>query len=146
MKGFYEIIEIIRHLLIDNLFKEELAAGSRRLRDARLVNLFTYIRDHLGENLSNHMLATIAHVSEDYVGQYFKLLTGANLQDYIAYQRMERAVRLLRTTQKNIQDIGKEVGFKDTAYFCRRFKMRFGISAGKMRQQEVAISGRQDAG
>ena len=47
---------------------------------------------------------------------------------------------LLRTTKKSIRDIGKEVGYKDTAYFCRRFKMMFGIPAGKMRRRESAMN------
>ena len=110
------------------------------------MKLFTYIRDHLAGNLSNYTLATVAYVSEDYVGQYFKLLTGVTPQDYIAYQRMEQAVRLLRTTSQSIRDIGKAVGFKDTAYFCRRFKMMFGISAGKMRQRALDRSSQQHAG
>jgi AraC family transcriptional regulator of arabinose operon len=53
---------------------------------------------------------------------------------------MERAVSLLRTTKKSIRDIGREVGYKDTAYFCRRFKMMFGIPAGKMRRRETAMN------
>ena len=132
-------IEIIRHLLANSPSKDKLVTNSQHFRDPRLVTLLNYIQDNLQGNLSNSVLATIAHVSEDYVGQYFKMLTGVNIQDYIAYQRMERAVKLLRTTQESIQDIGKEVGFKDTAYFCRRFKMMFGISAGKMRKQELVI-------
>jgi len=32
------------------------------------------------------------------------------------------------------------VGYKDTAYFCRRFKMMFGIPAGKMRRRETAMN------
>ena len=39
-------------------------------------------------------------VSEDYVGQYFKMLTGINPQDYIEYQRMEKAVVLLKNNQE----------------------------------------------
>jgi len=50
---------------------------------------------------------------------------------------MEIAVNLLRTTKKSIRDIGNEIGYKDTAYFCRRFKMMFGIPAGKMRKREL---------
>jgi AraC-like DNA-binding protein len=46
-------------------------------------------------------------------------------------------VNLLRTTKKSIQEIGNEIGYKDTAYFCRRFKMMFGIPAGKMRKREL---------
>jgi len=64
------------------------------------------------------------------------MLTGINPQDYIEYQRMEEAVNLLRTSKLSIREIGQEVGYKGTAYFCRRFKMMFGIPAGKMRRRE----------
>jgi AraC-like DNA-binding protein len=86
------------------------------------------------------VLANVANVSEDYVGQYFKMLTGINPQDYIEYQRMEAAVGLLRTSKKSIRAIGADVGYKDTAYFCRRFKMMFGIPAGKMRRRESLMN------
>ena len=134
------IIEIVRHIITNNLFIEKLVTNSNYFKDPRLINIFNYIKDNLKGNLSNRMLATVAQVSEDYVGQYFKILTGVNPQDYIEYQRMEHAVKLLRTTKKRIGDISKEVGFKDTAYFCRRFKMMFGIPAGKMRRRETVMS------
>ena len=103
------------------------------------MDVFAFIKENLSGDLSNKTLANVASVSEDYVGQYFKMLTGINPQDYIEYQRMEKAVHLLRTTQKSIREIGKEVGYKDTAYFCRRFKMMFGIPAGKMRRRESVM-------
>jgi AraC family transcriptional regulator, activator of mtrCDE len=39
----------------------------------------------------------VANVSEEYVRQYFKSMTGINPQAYIEYQRMEKAVRLLQS-------------------------------------------------
>lgn len=134
------ICEIIRHILRNNLFVEQLATNSTYFKDPRLIDIFNYIKENLGGDLSNKVLAGVANVSEDYVGQYFKMLTGINPQDYIEYQRMEQAVNLLRTTKKSIRDIGKEVGYKDTAYFCRRFKMMFGIPAGKMRRRESLMN------
>jgi AraC-like DNA-binding protein len=135
------VIELVRHLIAENIFIEKLAAYSNYFKDPRLISILHYIKENLHGDLSNSMLATVAHVSEDYAGQYFKVHTGVNAQDYIEYQRMEQAVKLLRTTQKSIRDIGKAVGFKDTAYFCRRFKMKFGTSAGKMRSREPIIRG-----
>lgn len=129
-------IEIIRYILRKRLFVEQLATNSTYFKDPRLINIFSYIRENIGDDLSNKKLADIADVSEDYVGQYFKMLTGINPQDYIEYQRMEYAVNLLRTSKKSIKEIGNEIGYKDTAYFCRRFKMMFGIPAGKMRRRE----------
>lgn len=134
------VIEIIRHIIKNRLFVEQLATNSTYFKDPRLIDIFSYIKENVNGDLSNKKLASVANVSEDYVGQYFKMLTGINPQDYIEYQRMEKAVNLLRTSKKSIRDIGAEVGFKDTAYFCRRFKMMFGIPAGKMRRRESLMN------
>jgi len=134
------VFEVIRYIIENRLFVEQLATNSTYFKDPRLIDIFAYIKDHLGGDLSNKVLANVANVSEDYVGQYFKMLTGINPQDYIEYQRMEAAVGLLRTTKKSIRAIGSEVGYKDTAYFCRRFKMMFGIPAGKMRRRESLMN------
>jgi AraC family transcriptional activator of mtrCDE len=134
------VIELLRHILKNRLFTEELSTNSTYFKDPRLIDLFNFIKSNIAGDLSNKVLASVATVSEDYVGQYFKMLTGINPQDYIEYQRMEAAVELLRTTKKPIRDIGKEVGYKDTAYFCRRFKMMYGVSAGKMRRRDSLIN------
>lgn len=134
------VIELLRHILKNRLFLEELSTNSTYFKDPRLIDLFNFIKSNIGGDLSNKVLAKVANVSEDYVGQYFKMLTGINPQDYIEYQRMEAAVELLRTSKKSIRDIGKDVGYKDTAYFCRRFKMMYGVPAGKMRRRESLIN------
>jgi AraC-like DNA-binding protein len=134
------VVEIFRHILVKQMFVEQLATNSTYFKDPRLIDIFTYIKENLSGDLSNKKLASVANVSEDYVGQYFKMLTGINPQDYIEYQRMEMAVNLLRTSKKSIREIGHEVGYKDTAYFCRRFKMMFGIPAGKMRRRESLMN------
>jgi AraC family transcriptional regulator, activator of mtrCDE len=134
------VVEIIRFILQKRLFVEQLATNSTYFKDPRLIDIFAFIKKNLCGDLSNKVLANVANVSEDYVGQYFKMLTGINPQDYIEYQRMEMAVNLLRTSKKSIREIGREVGYKDTAYFCRRFKMMFGIPAGKMRRRESLMN------
>ena len=136
----YLVVEITRYIIENQLFVEQLATNITYFKDPRLIDIFTYIRENLQGDLSNNVLSSVANVSEDYVGQYFKMLTGINPQDYIEYQRMEMAVNLLRTTKKSIREIGREVGYKDTAYFCRRFKMMFGIPAGKMRRRESLMN------
>ncbi|MDW7694681.1 AraC family transcriptional regulator [Flammeovirgaceae bacterium SG7u.111] len=133
------VIDLFRYILNNNFFVEQLSTNINYFKDPRLIDIFNYIKENLAGDLSNKVLANVANVSEDYVGQYFKMLTGINPQDYIEYQRMEQAVSLLRTSKKSIRAIGTEVGYKDTAYFCRRFKMMFGIPAGKMRRRESLI-------
>ena len=140
IKTEHLVIEVIRYVVENNLFVEQLATNSTYFKDPRLIDIFNFIKENINGDLSNKVLAGVANVSEDYVGQYFKMLTGINPQDYIEYQRMEEAVNLLRTSKKSIRDIGQDVGYKDTAYFCRRFKMMFGIPAGKMRRRESLLN------
>ncbi len=105
------------------------------LSDRRLVDIVKYVQTNLEKDLSNKTISNIAYVSEDYVGQFFKSLTKQNLQDYIENQRLDKAMFYLRTEPDNIQEIAHRVGFKDPAYFSRRFKMKFGFNANSIRSQ-----------
>ena len=104
------------------------------LLDKRLVNIIQYIQNNLQEDLTNQRIAELAYVSKDYVGQFFKSMTSTNLQDYIENQRLERAHSLLCTTHDNVQEIAHNVGFKDPAYFSRRFKIKFKKNANQVRK------------
>ena len=48
---------------------------------------------------------------------------------------LDKAIEILREKTDAIKVISNDVGFKDTAYFCRRFKMMFGVQAGKMKKR-----------
>tara|TARA_E500000331_G_scaffold342821_2_gene376907 strand:+ start:3925 stop:4128 length:204 start_codon:yes stop_codon:yes gene_type:complete len=67
-----------------------------------LIKIFEFIKGNLDADLSNKQLVKVVGVSEDYVDQYFKMLTVINPQDYVEDQRMGKAVVLLRTTKKSI--------------------------------------------
>lgn len=109
------------------------------LSDRRLADIVKYVQEHLSLDLSNKVLASVAYVSEDYVGQFFKSLTGKNLQDYIEEQRLQQALFLLRTQPDSIQEISRMVGFKDPAYFSRRFKLRYGQNANAFRSNRPSF-------
>jgi AraC-like DNA-binding protein len=106
------------------------------LLDKRLISIIQYIQDNLEKDLSNNQIADLVYVSKDYIGQFFKSLTNTNLQDYIENRRLEHAHFLLRTTTDNIQEIAHRVGFKDPAYFSRRFKIRFHQNAKEVRKYD----------
>ncbi len=131
------VIEIIRYLYINHELEEELNNNNQFLKDNRLMEIFGYIRDNIQSDLSNAAIANVASLSEDYVGQYFKSSTGMNLQDFVEKKRLEKAVELLQNTNAPIREIGNRVGFQDTAYFCKRFKMCFGKSANQLRKQLI---------
>jgi AraC-like DNA-binding protein len=109
------------------------------LTDVRLINIVKYIEENLDKELTNTAIAGVAHVSDDYVGQFFKSLTERTLQDYIEQQRLDRAMQLLKTIPNSVQEVAAMVGFKDTAYFSRRFRMRFDVNANAIRQGKAQL-------
>lgn len=106
------------------------------LTDVRLIDIVNYIQENLDKELSNAAIAKVAFVSDDYVGQFFKAMTGHTLQDYIEAQRLDRAMHLLKTTPNSVQEVASMVGFKDPAYFSRRFRLRFEVNANVVRQKK----------
>jgi AraC-like DNA-binding protein len=134
------MVQIFRHLNSKPGF-EKVINKLQYLTDARLIGIVEYIRENLEKELSNASLAKVAGVSDEYVGQYFKSLTGRTLQEYIESQRMERAIHLLQTIPNNVHEIAAMVGFSDAAYFSRRFKMHFKINANTFRKKKSTKPG-----
>ncbi len=128
-------IEIIRYILSNQPLFSSIEENFRYFKDERILDLFQYVSDNIDKELSNKKLADFLNISEEYVGQYFKNNTGYSPQDYIELRRMEEAIKMLRSDDESIKVIGMKVGFKDTAYFCRRFKLMFGVQAGMMRKR-----------
>jgi len=137
LKNYCEemVIQLFRHIASQPQFEKKIEKIIY-LTDKRLVKIIQYISENLEKDLSNKRLAEVAFLSEDYIGQFFKSLTNNNIQDYVEGKRLEKARYLLNTTSDNVQEIAFAVGFKDPAYFSRRFKMKFNINANNIRKYE----------
>ena len=129
------IYEIIRIILSNQPMFSSIEENFKYFNDNKIIDLFQFIDSNLEKELSNRVLSNHLNISEDYVGQFFRNNIGFSPQDYIEHRRMERAIELLRENSDQIKSISNEVGYRDTAYFCRRFKLMFGVQAGKMKKR-----------
>lgn len=133
------IIHLCRYIYDNPAYREQVSKLDYLL-DKRLVNIIEYIQNNLGGDLSNQKIADLAFVSRDYIGQFFKSLTNNNLQDYIENRRLEQAHFLLRSTNDSVQEIARKVGFKDPAYFSRRFRMKYNQKARDIRESDILMA------
>jgi len=129
------LYEIIRIILSKQPMFSSIEENFKFFNDNKTLDLFHFIDSNLEKELSNRVLSNHLNISEDYVGQFFRNNIGFSAQDYIEHRRMERAIELLREKSNTIKTISNDVGYKDTAYFCRRFKLMFGVQAGKMKKR-----------
>lgn len=82
-------------------------------------------------------LATTPHLLDKAARTVF----GQTVKDMVLERRLLEAKRLLRFTIRPVEDIGREIGFEDPAYFSRFFRKRAGLSPRDWRAQNAEASG-----
>lgn len=85
----------------------------------RVVN---HINLNLTDDLSLKHLSSEYSVNASYLSSLFKKEMGVTLSDYVNQQRIARAIKLLNSTNLQIQDVAFESGIYDVNYFRKLFK------------------------
>ncbi|THF82135.1 helix-turn-helix domain-containing protein [Cohnella fermenti] len=92
-----------------------------------IVRSKRFIEEHYPEPLERERLAEFACMSESYFSIMFKKVAGCTASQYITATRIEKAKQLLRSSDMNVSEIAREVGFQDPLYFSRVFSSREGM-------------------
>jgi len=80
-------------------------------------------------------LAAVAHVSEAHFIRSFKATFGETPHRYLQRRRIERAMYLLRTTDRSVTTICMEVGFASLGTFSRTFAAIVGETPSEFRRR-----------
>ena len=94
----------------------------------RLRSVISFINEHFSEKIYIDNLADMITVSADYFTKMFKDSIGKTPIDYINGLRVNRAMQLLFTTDKQMAELADEVGFCNPNYFHKIFKQYMGVS------------------
>lgn len=103
-------------------------------RDPRIQVVVDYLTPHLNESFTIQSLSEMAQVSQTSFRRLFKAHTGKSPSDYIRELRMTSAARMLLTSDREIAEIGYQVGFSDANYFSRTFRQVSGVSPHQYRR------------
>lgn len=107
--------------------------SNRRMLRARDAMDRSYV-----EPLDVPALARLAHVSEAHFSRTFRATFGETPHRYLQRRRVERAMFLLRETDRSVTDICFEVGLGSTGTFSRTFREIVGRSPRTYRKEMVA--------
>ena len=78
-------------------------------------------------------VAAVAHLSEAYFIRRFRAVFGETPHRYLQRRRVERAMFMLRETERSVTDIGLDVGFSSLGTFSRTFHEIVGESPSDYR-------------
>ena len=127
----FQIAEIIADYIKAIYQKPQRQSGSLHW----LVDeLQRYAKARFWTDISLKELASEYHKNEKYLGRLFKKETGVEFRQYLISLRLEKAEKLLLTTDDKILDIALDCGFNNVSYFNRLFFQKHGVSPSRFRQ------------
>ena len=97
----------------------------------KVIDVITYIQEHLTEDINVDVLAGQCYISKYYLMRQFKEATGYSIHQYINEKRIQAARRMILSGMPASKAC-YECGFRDYSTFARRFKMIVGRAPSKL--------------
>ncbi|SEO95057.1 helix-turn-helix domain-containing protein [Paenibacillus sp. OV219] len=100
----------------------------------RFFPIIRYMSEHLDQKLSRDMLAEQVHLNTNYFDRAFHEAYGINPMQMLRQMRLNKAKRLLESTEGPLIELAQLCGLGDAAYLSRQFVKTFGMTPGKYKQ------------
>ena len=131
--GALQVAKLVElFVLLSRLYTDGPGTEHRAL--LRLGNIISQLEERYDEPWGVDDLAATAHMSRSNFIRVFQRATGQTPIRYLLNRRLAEAMNQLRTSDKSITEIALDVGFSDSNYFTRQFKLRMGQSPGAWRR------------
>ncbi|RVU85349.1 AraC family transcriptional regulator [Leucothrix sargassi] len=89
--------------------------------------VMSYMKDHLGQELTLEQLASEACMSTYHFAHMFKQSVGLSPYQFLLRLRMSEAAQQLRHAE-NIGDVAESCGYSSSSRFARAFKASYGVT------------------
>lgn len=135
-EGYINIIRAYVIELIIKMFRKMNSAPKSETvtHQTQIVNrTLAYLRENYQKQLSLDELAAQVFLSKDYFARLFRETTGMPISALLQKIRIEEACKLLTGTNKKVEAIAGDCGFRDIKYFYNSFKKVTGMTPRQYR-------------
>ncbi len=131
--------ELVHFLMLPMMLELTKAVGTEAQSYTHPVShhAMTYVRSHLTESLDGDSVAEACGVSRKTLCTRFKQETGETFASYVRRARVERARRLLDTTDFEVSQIAYQTGFSSQSHMQTIFKKETGFTPREWRMREI---------
>ncbi|PSB55743.1 helix-turn-helix domain-containing protein [Chamaesiphon polymorphus] len=98
------------------------------LPERQVLQVLDYIHDHLERDIKLADLAKLLGMSQFHFSDRFKQAIGTSPHQYLLQQRVERAKKLLKKTDRSITEIALECGFNSHSHLSKQFRQLAGMT------------------
>lgn len=103
---------------------------------SRLSRIIRYIDRHYTEKISASELAEQEKINPSYLSRFFHDKVGCTFGEYVAFIRLQKSLKTLRTTDWNISDVALEYGFSSVKAYNIAFKRTFNTTPSLWRLEK----------
>lgn len=126
----YDVAKKIVEVMAEMRFSPSRYAGNSLVVKAAI----NYLMENYDDSVDLTKTAEVVHVNPSYLSSLFRKETGQSFSANVNAIRLENSAKLLRESDKTIDDIAKICGFSSRSYYIRRFKKYYGETPGKYRK------------
>lgn len=102
---------------------EEYDSSPTNVNTAERIN--QYVSANYQQDISIDSLARFANMHRSSLYRYMKKNFGVSPIEFVINYRLEKALFMLKNSERNTSQIAFACGFNDTACFCKAFKKKF---------------------
>ncbi|QUI22361.1 response regulator [Vallitalea pronyensis] len=117
MEGLYVFLEQGIHTIYDAVHHM-----IRSSQHDEIAAIEAYIEAHISETITLKKLASMFYMHPNYLGQKCKKHWGMGFSAYLNQYRIKKSMLLMKETTDSIQEISKQVGYKNYAHYLYYFK------------------------
>ncbi|HTZ51523.1 MAG TPA: helix-turn-helix domain-containing protein [Spirochaetia bacterium] len=103
-------------------FTRAVSEERRRTSLAHMTRMKDYLSRNFAARVSAREVAAAAGLSVSRALHVFKKESGISLSSYVARQRIDYAIYLMKNTDRSMADIAAECGFFDQSHFSKTFR------------------------
>ena len=122
-----EIFIIIKEMI--NGFASFVNNQRGKLQKSVTEEAVKYIEENFSnESLSLKDVSSYVHINPTYFSMVFKKEKGVNFSEYLLEYRMNKAMEIIKNSEKKVYEVAEEVGYSNPQYFSVCFKKYTGMS------------------
>lgn len=130
-----EQIGNLHHVMAQDFTGKMILQKKSLILSKPVMQCVDYIYSHIKERITIQALADHTGLSTNYLSRVFKQNLGVSISDYIREKKIEKAIHLLRYSDRPVVDIANYLAFSSQSHFIQTFENFTGLTPKKYRDK-----------
>lgn len=125
----------LHHIMVKDFTGKMRLLQKQKIISKPVMQCVDYIYNHIRERITLQDLAEHTGLSTSYLSRVFKFNLGISISDYIREKKIEKAIHLLRYSDKPLIEIAIYLSFASQSHFIQAFESYTGLTPKKYRDK-----------